>query len=154
MSHIVSDILKMILLKHYTKWCLSCFVAPPTLELFLSPGSSSTKLVCVGSGFNPQLKWKHTTKLKLNENRKVLLENDGRLTVTIEMDVPQKEWHKGMNFPCEVEDQDQNVKNKETRDISICSGNAPSFQALSVGSLLSCTSCSSPCSLLMCVMIW
>ncbi|KAG5279650.1 hypothetical protein AALO_G00080100 [Alosa alosa] len=90
--------------------------APPTLELFLAPWFSSTKLVCVASGFNPQLKWNVT---KLNVNSKVSMEDNGRLTVISKIIVPHREWYKGTTFPCEVEDHNQNHAKKKI--ISICS---------------------------------
>ncbi|XP_076122804.1 uncharacterized protein LOC143102878 [Alosa pseudoharengus] len=89
--------------------------APPTLELFLAPQFSSTTLVCVASGFNPQLKWNVTN---LTANSKVSMEDNGRLTVTSKIIVPHREWYKGTTFPCEVEDHNQNHAKKK---ISICS---------------------------------
>ncbi|KAL2101417.1 hypothetical protein ACEWY4_003178 [Coilia grayii] len=91
--------------------------APPTLELFHTPGSGSTNLVCVGSGFNPQLKW-NLSELKLNAIKKKSMGEGGRLTVTSEVDVPQTEWYKGTTFSCEVKDENQK---HQTRNISICS---------------------------------
>ncbi|XP_062387678.1 uncharacterized protein ighd [Sardina pilchardus] len=100
--------------------------APPTLELFLAPGFSSMKLVCVASGFKPQVKWNVPN---LTENSKVSMEDTGRLTVTSEINVPHTEWYKGTTFPCEVEDHNQNHASKTIRDISICSVSPHSVRA-------------------------
>lgn len=79
-------------------------------------------MLCIASGFNPQLEWKFPN-LSPHANTKFFMEDNGRLTVISEADIPQKEWYKGMKFTCEVKDQSYNG----ARDISICSGNAGFF---------------------------
>lgn len=85
------------------------------------PGSSSTKLVCIASGFNPLLKWM-LHGLQHNMKPKLLMEDNGRLTVISEADISPTEWYKGTTFHCEVAD----GGNKKNVNISICSGNADS----------------------------
>ncbi|KAF4092421.1 hypothetical protein AMELA_G00020860 [Ameiurus melas] len=65
-------------------------------------GSITQKLICSGTGFNPQIKWLH--KSVPNALKKVMMQEDGRVKVSSEISVPQQEWNN--DFVCEVSDQD------------------------------------------------
>ncbi|KAJ7989669.1 hypothetical protein DPEC_G00306940 [Dallia pectoralis] len=77
----------------------------PSIELYLEPrnvGSNTQKLVCSGSGFNPQIKWRYESKHKPAPANDIRIGHDGRVAVTSYLTIPQQEWNEGTRFTCEV----------------------------------------------------
>ncbi|XP_061574685.1 immunoglobulin mu heavy chain-like [Cololabis saira] len=93
----------------------------PSVELLLAPSEESQqqKLLCSGWGFNPQIKWFPELKQVSNSTNKTSMDTNGRVTVTSEVNVPQKEWETGKDFTCEVSDSSLNKQVR--RNISFCS---------------------------------
>ncbi|XP_061591364.1 immunoglobulin mu heavy chain-like [Cololabis saira] len=93
----------------------------PSVELLLAPREESQqqKLLCSGWGFNPQIKWFTELKPISSSTNKTSMDTNGRVTVTSEVNVPQKEWETGKDFTCEVSDSSLNKTVR--RNISFCS---------------------------------
>ncbi|MCI4385409.1 hypothetical protein PGIGA_G00050160 [Pangasianodon gigas] len=66
--------------------------------------SMTQKLICSGTGFNPKIKW--LPESLNNPPYEVTMQVDGRVKVSSEISVPQQEWSNGVEFKCEVSDQD------------------------------------------------
>uniref|UniRef100_A0A8C6M915 Ig-like domain-containing protein n=1 Tax=Nothobranchius furzeri TaxID=105023 RepID=A0A8C6M915_NOTFU len=101
----------------------------PSVELVVVPGEESgrQRLLCSGWGFNPQIKWLSGSQQLSPLLSETSMDTNGRVAVTSQLTVPQKEWKTGKVFTCEVSDGSLNKINKH---ISVCSGKAPAKQTL------------------------
>ena len=106
---------------HYFFSSTLCSV-DPSVELFLPPSEESEqqKLLCSGWGFNPQIEWFIESKQVSSSSKKTSMDINGRVAVTSELNVPQKEWETGKDFTCEVSDSSLNKYVR--KNISLCSG--------------------------------
>ncbi|XP_041813056.1 hemicentin-1-like [Chelmon rostratus] len=93
----------------------------PSVELLLVPSEESgpQRLSCSGWGFNPQIKWFSEAQQRFSSTNDISMGSDGRLSVTSQLHIPQKEWKTGKVFTCEVSDRslDKTVR----KDTSLCS---------------------------------
>ncbi|XP_056136553.1 uncharacterized protein LOC130113067 [Lampris incognitus] len=92
-----------------------------SMELLLVPSKDSgqQKLLCIGWGFSPQIKWLSGSQDRSASTKDILLGEDGRVAVISHLNVPQNEWTKAVVFTCEVSDK---VLNKTVRDeMGFCS---------------------------------
>uniref|UniRef100_A0A3Q3GMW4 Ig-like domain-containing protein n=1 Tax=Labrus bergylta TaxID=56723 RepID=A0A3Q3GMW4_9LABR len=94
----------------------------PSVELLLVPGEESgqQRLSCSGWGFDPQIKWSSESQQKSPSTYDISMGAGGRVAVTSQLLVPQKEWKTGKSFTCEVSD--RILKKDVQQEISLCSG--------------------------------
>ncbi|XP_071330076.1 uncharacterized protein [Trachinotus anak] len=92
----------------------------PSVELLLVPNNESgpQRLLCLGWGFNPQIKWSPGSQ-QSSSNNDITMGADGRVAVTSQLHIPQEEWKTGKGFTCEVSDRSLNKTVNKT--ISLCS---------------------------------
>nr|ADF56020.1 immunoglobulin delta heavy chain [Ictalurus punctatus] len=93
--------------KQWTSNSIENLFGDPSVELSAvsntdNSGSITQKLICSGTGFNPQIKWLH--KSVPNALTEVMMQGDGRVKVSSEILVQQQEWN--IDCVCEVSDQD------------------------------------------------
>ncbi|XP_056136556.1 uncharacterized protein LOC130113070 [Lampris incognitus] len=103
-----------------------------SMELLLVPSKDSgqQKLLCIGWGFSPQIKWLSGSQDRSASTKDILLGEDGRVAVISHLSVPQNEWTKAVVFTCEVSDK---VLNKTVRDeMGFCSVTAASSRKAGV----------------------
>ncbi|XP_056136791.1 immunoglobulin mu heavy chain-like [Lampris incognitus] len=103
-----------------------------SMELLLVPSKDSgqQKLLCIGWGFSPQIKWLSGSQDRSASTKDILLGEDGRVAVISHLNVPQNEWTKAVVFTCEVSDK---VLNKTVRDeMGFCSVTAASSRKAGV----------------------
>ncbi|KAL4593157.1 TCR gamma alternate reading frame protein, partial [Arapaima gigas] len=95
----------------------------PTVRLLLSSDvkeSGWITLICLGTGFDPQITWKPPVKSSGISATMQVAENSEWTTVTSERRIELDEWKKGDTFTCEVTDQP--FEDKVQDSISICTG--------------------------------
>ncbi|XP_074415790.1 Ig mu chain C region membrane-bound form [Scleropages formosus] len=90
-----------------------------SVELLILPRlkgeTNDKKLVCLASGFNPQIKWySGTTELQATANKALMAEN-GLVTVASEI-ILHSDWENWISFSCEVNDRSQTIR----KNISKC----------------------------------
>ncbi|XP_065820871.1 uncharacterized protein [Labrus bergylta] len=104
----------------------------PSVELFLVPGEESgqQRLSCSGWGFDPQIKWSSESQQKSPSTYDISMGAGGRVAVTSQLLVPQKEWKTGKSFTCEVSD--RILKKDVQQEISLCSVTPTSSQSVGV----------------------
>uniref|UniRef100_A0A3Q3LHZ4 Ig-like domain-containing protein n=1 Tax=Labrus bergylta TaxID=56723 RepID=A0A3Q3LHZ4_9LABR len=92
----------------------------PSVELLLVPGEESgqQRLSCSGWGFDPQIKWSSESQQKSPLTYDISMGAGGRVAVTSQLLVPQKEWKTGKSFTCEVSDRSLNKQYR--KEISVC----------------------------------
>ncbi|KAK5856455.1 hypothetical protein PBY51_008048 [Eleginops maclovinus] len=93
----------------------------PSVELLLAPGEKSgpQKLLCSGSGFDPQIKWSFDSKQRSPSTNEISMDADGHVAVTSQLHIPHTEWSTGKVFTCEVHD--KSLKKTVRKNISLCS---------------------------------
>ena len=76
-------------------------VGAPSIELLLAPSEDqvSQKLVCSGSGFNPQIEWLVESGKISGATSDIRMGEDGHVAVTSHLNIPQNEWKTGIGFP-------------------------------------------------------
>ncbi|XP_053095056.1 uncharacterized protein LOC117598814 [Pangasianodon hypophthalmus] len=92
----------------------------PSVELSVvssvaQSASTTQKLLCSGTGLNPEIKW--LPESVGNTQRKVIVEGDGRVKMSSELSVPQQEWNSGVKFTCQVSDQDPLKPAEKSTDV-------------------------------------
>uniref|UniRef100_A0A3Q3GD18 Ig-like domain-containing protein n=1 Tax=Labrus bergylta TaxID=56723 RepID=A0A3Q3GD18_9LABR len=104
----------------------------PSVELLLVPGEESgqQRLSCSGWGFDPQIKWSSESQQKSPSTYDISMGAGGRVAVTSQLLVPQKEWKTGKSFTCEVSD--RILKKDVQQEISLCSVTPTSSQSVGV----------------------
>uniref|UniRef100_A0A3B3CG77 Ig-like domain-containing protein n=1 Tax=Oryzias melastigma TaxID=30732 RepID=A0A3B3CG77_ORYME len=95
-------------------------VSDPSVEVLQvsSRESGKQKLLCSGSGFNPQINWFFNLEPKSASSTDVSMDPNGRVTVISRLDVLQTEWKTGKTFTCEVFDGFLNKRIKKDINIS------------------------------------
>ncbi|KAF6715365.1 Ig heavy chain C region, membrane-bound form, partial [Oryzias melastigma] len=108
-------------------------VSDPSVEVLQvsSKESGKQKLLCSGSGFNPQVSWFFNLEPKSASSTDVSMDPNGRVTVISRLDVLQTEWKTGKTFTCEVFD--GFLEKSAKKNISLCSAD-PSVEVLQVSS--------------------
>ncbi|XP_033999249.1 uncharacterized protein LOC117492929 isoform X3 [Trematomus bernacchii] len=93
----------------------------PSVELLLAPSEESgpQRLLCSGSGFDPQIKWSSESQQRSPSTNEISMDADGRVAVTSQLHIPQSEWSTGKVFTCEV--YDKSLNKSQRKDISVCS---------------------------------
>ncbi|XP_056257534.1 uncharacterized protein LOC130185214 isoform X2 [Seriola aureovittata] len=93
----------------------------PSMELLLVPSEESgpQRLLCSGWGFNPQIKWLSDSHQGPYSNHEFTMSADGRVAVTSELNITQKEWKTGKVFTCELSD--SSLNETVSKNISLCS---------------------------------
>ncbi|XP_065820874.1 uncharacterized protein [Labrus bergylta] len=91
-----------------------------SVELLLVPGEESgqQRLSCSGWGFDPQIKWSSESQQKSPSTYDISMGAGGRVAVTSQLLVPQKEWKTGKSFTCEVSDRSLNKQYR--KEVSVC----------------------------------
>nr|XP_054606468.1 uncharacterized protein LOC107374380 isoform X2 [Nothobranchius furzeri] len=109
---------------------ISIVYVSPSVELVVVPGEESgrQRLLCSGWGFNPQIKWLSGSQQLSPLRSETSMDTNGRVAVTSQLTVPQKEWKTGKVFTCEVSDGSLNKINKHISVCSACSSLPPSIQ--------------------------
>ncbi|KAF5896131.1 immunoglobulin delta heavy chain [Clarias magur] len=65
--------------------------------------STTQKLLCYGTGLNPEIKW--LPESVGNAKSEITMNSDGHVKVSSELSVPKQEWKRGTTFTCQVRDQ-------------------------------------------------
>lgn len=117
---------ELVLLLYYTE--IQSFIfhsVDPSVELLLvsSAESDQQRLLCFGSGFNPQITWLPGSLQGTDQDTN--MRTDGRVVVTSQLTIPQTEWGTGKVFTCEVSD--RSLNKKDAKNISFCSGKKLNF---------------------------
>lgn len=90
------------------------------MDLFApSEGPGPQRVVCSGSGINPQIQW--LSESEQMPTTSISMGADGRVTVTSQLQIPEAEWETGKVFTCEVSDKTLK-ENTLRKNISFCSG--------------------------------
>ena len=92
------------------------------MELLLAPSEESgpQRLLCSGSGFEPQIKWSSESQQRSPSTNEISMDADGRVAVTSQLHILHTEWSTGKVFTCEV--YDKSLNKSQRKDISVCSG--------------------------------
>ena len=99
------------------------FLGVPSIELLLlapSEDQGSQKLVCSGSGFNPQIQWLVESGKISGATSDIRMGEDGHVAVTSHLKIPKNVWKTGKIVTCEISD--QSTKKAVGKNISLCSG--------------------------------
>ncbi|KAL7849714.1 hypothetical protein SRHO_G00190630 [Serrasalmus rhombeus] len=78
--------------------------------------SELQKLLCTGTGSNPEIKWLSKAGPRTGASSKTLTLADGRVKVSSEIEVALEEWNKGEEFTCQVVDLQKTVE----KSTSVC----------------------------------
>ncbi|KAI1886649.1 hypothetical protein AGOR_G00197980 [Albula goreensis] len=103
----------------------------PSVELYLLPGDKNSeekvqKVLCLASGFNPQVTWHIEHHQRPATANRMVTENDGHITVASEIEVPYQDWTSDKTVSCKVDDQSPLAPIH--KNISMCSMTPPSSQ--------------------------
>uniref|UniRef100_A0A4W4EVU6 Ig-like domain-containing protein n=1 Tax=Electrophorus electricus TaxID=8005 RepID=A0A4W4EVU6_ELEEL len=98
----------------------------PTVELLMVPSvghptSEPQILQCIGTGFNPKIKWLVKSVEKHDATSKSMMQADGRVKVFSEISVSQQDWNQGSKYTCKVNDEKLKKKHVE-KSTNICAG--------------------------------
>ncbi|KAL6476134.1 hypothetical protein MHYP_G00146330 [Metynnis hypsauchen] len=91
------------------------WMGDPSVELSVVPSvgkSELQKLLCIGTGSNPEIKWLSKAGPRTGASSNVLTQADGRVKVSSEIEVALEEWNKGEEFTCQVSDLQKTVEKK------------------------------------------
>ncbi|XP_066497548.1 uncharacterized protein ighd [Hoplias malabaricus] len=86
-----------------------------SVELSMVPSTvainpEAPKLLCSGIGFKPNVEWYNQSKKMKDVPYQVMMQNDGRMKVSSEIQAPLQEWNKGMEITCQITDLSKNVQ--------------------------------------------
>ncbi|KAL6476133.1 hypothetical protein MHYP_G00146320 [Metynnis hypsauchen] len=91
----------------------------PSVELSVVPSEGKSelqKLLCTGTGFDLEIKWLPNSGNTTGASSKVMMDADGHVKVSSEIEVALEEWNKGEEFFCQVTDLQEMVE----KSASIC----------------------------------
>ncbi|KAJ8383728.1 hypothetical protein AAFF_G00215700 [Aldrovandia affinis] len=102
-----------------------------SVKLFLWPsleegGTRVQTFLCLASGFKPQVTWLLGQDQRPATANRIVIEDDGHITVASEIEVPHQEWTRGDAVTCEVDDLP--LLKSIFKNISICTLTPPSSQ--------------------------
>ncbi|XP_076838447.1 uncharacterized protein LOC143483817 isoform X2 [Brachyhypopomus gauderio] len=114
---------------HNKKWTsnsIKLFFGDPSVELSVVPifgqsVSDQQKLQCIGTGFNPKIKWFVNSVEKHNAASESMMQADGQGRVFSEISVSQQDWNHGTIYKCEIHDED--FKKSVQKSTSVCAVN-------------------------------
>ncbi|KAI4894017.1 hypothetical protein NFI96_019133 [Prochilodus magdalenae] len=85
----------------------------PSVELVVVPRAGKSglqKLLCTGTGFNPEVKWLPNSGTRTGVSCKARIEARRHIKVSSEIEVPVKQWKEGKEFICQVTDHQGTVQ--------------------------------------------